>query len=356
MDIFDLLDNLEENITNESNIDDNNNNDDNDGKDSNTMQLSQAQKDKEKDGKVELWDTKLTKVKPCDLVWAKLQKIWYPARKITDRSEYVLYKNVPVTIPSGQTVIEYIKVPKKNPETHQIATLKNEDIKPYNFHDAGKKQLSLKDSFLTKSPSSSNDETSQQWSTQYLVKMEADLQKKYSKAKAKQVFEDIVSMARLFLEKALETDGTTDENELTNSSLKRKLDEYEDFDFEKMKNNINTQIEELQAGDYVMYYDKVFKDLKKTTRVVEIVSKKSNQLVVKLENDDLIYDTDLVRKLSLDSNGEVDETSGSSRRLQDYKLIESEIEYESLERKIMKATYRDRDRLLLEEEEEEMNE
>lgn len=338
-DIFNLLDQLDEGSNNEGAE---GNSDDDGIEDSNAMHLAQADKDNDKDGKVELWDTKLIKVKPRDLVWAKLQTSWYPARIVTDKAEYILHKNIDLPVLSGHTVVEFIKAPKKKPQTYQIAKLKDDEIKPYNATDVGKKQLSITDTFRKKSVDGTKHE---QWSTDYISKMEIGLSKKYSKSKAKQVQDEILAMARLFLEKALEDDHTPDENDVTNSSHKRKLDNITDFDFSKIiekSRNSSNQIEDVKAGDYIIYNDKVFKNLKKKTRVVEIVAKNVKKLIIKLENDDIIYGNDLVRKLSMDSNGEPDESTGSSRRLQEYNLIDSKIEYETLERKIMRATARDK--------------
>ena len=344
-DIFNLLDQLddEDDANNNEGADDEGSSGDDGIKENNTMHLAQADNENEKDGKVELWDTKLIKVKPRDLVWAKLKTTWYPARIVTDKAEYILHKNIELPLLPGYTVVEFIKVPKKKPYTFQIATLKDDNIKPYNANaDAGKKQLAITDSFRKKSSDAKKQE---QWSTEYISKMEISLSKKYSKSKAKQVQDEILSMARLFLDKALEDDQTPDENDVTNSSHKRKLDNITDFDFSKIiekSRNKGNQVEDLKAGDFIIYNDKVFKNLKKKTRVVEIVSKNVKKLIIKLENDDVMYGNDLVRKLSLDSKGEPDESTGSSRRIQEYNLIDSKIEYETLERKIMKATAKDK--------------
>jgi hypothetical protein len=333
--IFDLLDQLDDNIP----IDDETITNDKNGESGSTMTLLQAQIDnKDNNNTVELWDTQLVKVKPSQLVWAKIKDIWYPAYINTDTAQHAQYGNI-IEVKEGYTVVEYIKIPKKNPMTHQMALVEIDKIKPYNYVEtSGKKQTTLQNSFLKKS-NASNDE----WSASYISNMEKGLNSKYGRAKGKYIYDQVLLMARSFLAKALEVDKSYDENNISLAdSHKRKLDDMTDFDFTAIIQNSNkNQAEDLKAGDFITFNDKVLMNLRKTSRVVEIILTDGKDPVVKLENDDIIYRNDLVRKLSLGSNGEPDKNSGSSRRIDEYNLIASKIIYESLERKIRKSTMRD---------------
>ena len=361
-DVFDFLDELDEEIVRNAankinNNDDNDDNDDNNvnnvNNKNNKLQLSQAKDTDHSDDKIELWDTKLVKVKPSDLIWAKIPlrggSAWFPARKVIDKSEYILHKNVSLPIGEGHTVIEYIKIFKKNPETFQICTLKDEDIKPYDTGlGTGKKQTSLTASFVKSSKKETDSKS--EWNLDLVGKLEKSLQSKYSKHKGKQIHDEIMSMAKQFLSKALEVDERSDGKDVGNaqdnaeSNYKRKLEKITDFDLSKIIENSKNKkiVESLKAGDYIFYNDKVFKDLKKTTRVVEInLSHGIENPIVKLENDDIIDHNDLVRKLSLDPNGKPDESSGHFRRVQEYSLVPSKIQYVTLESKIRRESKRE---------------
>lgn len=120
--------------------------------------------------------TILRKVHTSKLVWAKCHYFKgghaeFPGR-IAELSEAACQIDIPVAILPTNELIEFFSIPKKDPSVPQYVIVEKCEIRPYNASIAGRKQLSLMNSFSTQKSSNNVDHIGdQEWDVGHFENM-----------------------------------------------------------------------------------------------------------------------------------------------------------------------------------------
>ena len=128
--------------------------------------------------------TILRKVHTSKLVWAKCHYFKgghaeFPGR-IAELSEAACQKDIPVAILPTNELIEFFGIPKKDPSVPQYVIVEKCEIKPYNASIAGRKQLTLMNSFSIQKSSNTIDHIGdQEWDIGHFENMREVLSTMY---------------------------------------------------------------------------------------------------------------------------------------------------------------------------------
>lgn len=299
-----------------------------------------------------LHDTVVKAVELDRLVWAKCiyftkggHRPFFPAR-ICDNSEGALLSPKEIgnewPIPATKALVQFISLTKKPHNTYEHALLeRDKDIIPYDKPLDNKKQARMLD-FIEIRPKKNAGATNNkgEWNADNIDNMYEVLANKFTSTDAKYIKDQIMTVANLFLEKAIPTPPSaslladspakspkkTSPKKSARESISK--DEDDDCDIVALATKLNSNpIETLAAGDHIGYFHHVYREHTVYTRIKEVIpSDKKRPLI--LENGDLIAMTDSIRKCQpANSTGdECIKDSGHYNELRHYKLKKSKAE------------------------------
>ncbi len=312
-----------------------------------------------------LYNTVVKAVELDRLVWAKCiyykgNKPFFPAR-ICDNSEGALLSPKEIgnewPIPPTKALVQYISLTKKPHNTYEYALLeKSKDIIPYD-KPLDKRQSGSLDVIEIRPKKNKNTSSKGEWNAENIENMYEVLSKTsgFKHADAKYIKEQIMTVANAFLEQAIPVvplalpadspsksstrspskSPTRSPSRSPTRNAKKIQEDDDDGDIVALATKLNSNpTETLVAGDWIAYFNHVFREHTVFTRIKEVIPSNSKRPLV-LENGDLIAMTDSIRKCqpANEAGDECIKDSGFYNELRYYKLKKSKVGDEDKEMK-----------------------
>ncbi len=304
---------------------------------------------------IELTDNKVKRVDKTRLVWAANSSFkggkWgapMPAR-ICDVSEVAGEAHIIFPILSNEIIVEFFGMPSNNTYYWRFMKIPKEATYAYNKFPKSSKLKQRRLGFGSASPSPnasqsqgcSSSESSQTtnisgdekyWDSDGICSMEETLISKFNKTEGSRIHRHVLKIANAFLELSLLPDA------LSSIVPGEVSADYQDIDVGSSGKDIDLSAyarsdsvkttEPLAAGDTIEYTDKTFlHDI--TSKIFEIKANDATTPLI-LGSGDVIFMDDVVKKLNVNSKGEVIPNSGTRRRLKEYELVVSKLDERAL--------------------------
>mmetsp|Transcript_20100 Transcript_20100/g.33859 ORF Transcript_20100/g.33859 Transcript_20100/m.33859 type:complete len:409 (-) Transcript_20100:221-1447(-) len=324
---------------------------------------------------VKIHETVIKTVDKADLVWAPLHIMKGPSSlamaRVCEFGEAAFEEYIAWPIPEDSVLVEFICVPQNLSRFSVIAPTKGHTAQqrclPYNspLH-RGKRQGTIEDAFRSKSEGETVKSGEDRWDPDRMEELYKAYKDKYSAVLAKQVMSNCRKVANEFLKRALEkkkleagyaqdrekaeedsresfasaSDSDAHATDLTKYALQKASSSEGQRKGEskreaRKRRLAETEAKTLSAGDFIGYACKIFKE-RRRSQIIRI----DKGGTLKLANDDVIYSSDLVVKLS-GGTEEGGEQKHGSMPLSDYTLQSGSINVESIQEVMSRQTKAD---------------